>query len=135
MDNRRDEQSKRRAEYVKEYQKRPENKERVKERMRLYRARKKKERLDAGGIVSTSVHNNNPTPIQTIYTEIKTPALKTTDIDIDSQNDHQYELHQTPTVSIPQTSNEQITSNNLTYVQESTKRWETLVSITSFFVI
>ena len=97
MDNRRNEQSKRKAEYGKEYQKRPEIKERMneymKEYMRLYRARKKKEQLDAGDIVSTSVNNNNS--------------------------------HQTPAVSIPQTSNinnEQVTSNNLTYIQQSTKQ-------------
>ena len=106
MNNRRNEQLKHKAEYEKEYQKRPEIKERMKEYMRLYRARKKKEWLDAGDIVGTSVNNNDSTLIQKkIYTEIKTPALKTTNIGMDSQNDHQYELHQTPTVSIPQTSN------------------------------
>ena len=94
----------RRNEYKKEYQKRPEVRERINERMRLYRARKKKERLDAGDIAGTSVNSNNSTPIQKIYTESKTAALKTTNIGIDSQNDHQYESHQTPTVSIPQTS-------------------------------
>ena len=59
MDNRRNEQSKRKAEYGKEYQKRPEIKERMKEHMkeymRLYRARKKKERLDAGDIVGNNI--------------------------------------------------------------------------------
>jgi hypothetical protein len=86
-----------------------EEKERRKVYNRLYRARKKAEVI--------SVNNN---------TEFTTPALKTasikaTNIDMDSQNDQQYEVHQTPTLSIPQTSNisnEQITSNNLTYIQK-----------------
>ena len=109
MNDRRSEQSKRHAEYEKEYHKRPENKERMKEYMkeymRLYRARKKKEQLDAGDVVS---------------------SIKTTNIGINSQNTHQYELHQTPTVSIPQQTsnidNEQSTSNNLTYIPKSTKQ-------------
>ena len=117
MGDRRNEQSKRLAEYKKEYQRRPENKERVKERMRLYRARKK-ERLDAGNIVGTSVSNNDSSQIQKIHTETKTPALRQTNIDIDSQDDHQYELHQTLTVSKPQTSN----STNEQIIQNSVQR-------------
>jgi len=97
MNNRRNEQSKCKAEYKREYQKRPENKEGVKERMRLYRARKKKERLDAGDIVGTSVNNNNDSTLnQKTHPEIEAPTLKTTDIGTNSQNDHQYESHQTP---------------------------------------
>ena len=71
MDNTRKERLKCEAERKREYQKRPEVKERVKERMRLYRARKKQERLDAGDVVGTSVNCNDPTPIHKVCTEIK----------------------------------------------------------------
>ena len=98
MTDRSNERSKRKAEYDEEYRKRPATKAYRKEYMRLYRARKKKERLDAGDAVSTSFTNNDPSPVLRIYTEMKTPALKPTNIGIDSQDDHQYELHQTPTL-------------------------------------
>ena len=96
MTDRSNERSKRKAEYDKVYQKRKRSARN--EYMRLYRARKKKERLDAGDAVSTSFTNNDPSPVLRIYTEMKTPALKPTNIGIDSQDDHQYELHQTPTL-------------------------------------
>jgi hypothetical protein len=86
-----------------------EDKESDKERMRLYRARKKAEAISA----------KNDTKFTT--PALKTTSIITTNICMDSQNDHQYEVHQTPTVSIPQTSNinnEQITSNNLTYIKK-----------------
>ena len=124
MTDRSNERSKRKAEYDKVYQKRKRSARN--EYMRLYRARKKKERLDAGDAVGTSFTNDDPPPVLRIYTEMKTPALKPTNIGIDSQDDHQYELHQTPTLSVPQTSNintDQFASNNLTKAIHKFSTW------------
>jgi len=87
------------AERKKWYRNQPDVKERRNEQQRLYRARKRQERLGAEDVAGTSVHNNNGAE-----TETKPKAVEPTD------------THQTPTVSMPESSdknNEQIASNDL----------------------
>jgi len=102
MTDRSNERSKRKVEYDKVYQKqnRAATNEYKKEYMRLYRARKKQERLDAGDVASTSVHNNNGA----VNTETKPQAVQA----CGSQ-----QTQSVPMLETTNTNNEHITSNDL----------------------
>ena len=116
MTDRSNERSKRKVEYDKVYQKqnRAATNEYKKEYMRLYRARKKQERLDAGDVASTSVHNNNGA----VNTETKPQAVQA----CGSQ-----QTQSVPMLETTNTNNEHITSNDLHEEKKNETRFNQMI--------